>query len=219
MLTTLERPTNLRRIGLNQYPLVLGASPLGLVAAGYAVLHDCSFPLVQRDGSPMESYADQMRMSAAACVDALASNGVVDTSRIAAYGQSLGGFLVVTLAARPSPFKAVIARSGAYNRPMTPFGFVFEPRRYWEAVDTYVRVSPLTYIHAIDTPLLLIHGEWDDNETTTALQSKQLFDALCLVGTPTRYVELPCEGHLTGSVECARQAVAEMQAWCDRWMR
>jgi dipeptidyl aminopeptidase/acylaminoacyl peptidase len=216
--TTPARPTNLRRIGLNQYPLVLGNSPLGLVAAGYAVLHDCSFPLVQRDGSPMESYADQMRMNAAACVDALASTGVVDASRIAVYGHSLGGFLVVTLAARPSPFKVVIARSGAYNRPMTPFGFVFEQRRYWEAVDTYVRVSPLTYIKAIDTPMLLIHGEWDDNEVTTALQSRQLFDALCLVGTPARYVELPCEGHLSGSAECARQTVAEMQAWCERWL-
>jgi dipeptidyl aminopeptidase/acylaminoacyl peptidase len=101
---------------------------------------------------------------------------------------------------------------------MTPFGYLNEPRAYWEAVATYTRVSPVSVASRIEAPLLLIHGAWDENEATAPPQSRQLYEALRRVGTPTRYVHLPRECHGFGPAECARHAVAEMIEWCDRYV-
>jgi len=96
-------------------------------------------------------------------LDKLDSMGVIDRKRVCVSGHSYGAFMTANLLAHSDDFAAGIARSGAYNRSLTPFGFQSERRSFWEAPETYMRVSPFTYAHKINEPLLMIHGEADNN--------------------------------------------------------
>jgi dipeptidyl aminopeptidase/acylaminoacyl peptidase len=89
-------------------------------------------------------------------------------------------------------FKAGIARSGAYNRTLTPFGFQAEDRTYWQAPQLYYTMSPFSYADKIKTPLLLIHGDSDDNPTFP-INSERLYAAI--KGGTVRFVYLPYEAH------------------------
>src|SRR5690606_30824080 len=150
--------------------------PLAYLAQGYAVLDGPSMPIVgEGDAEPNDSYVRQLVASAQAAVDEVVRRGVADRNRIAIGGHSYGAFMTANLLAHSDLFRAGIARSGAYNRSLTPFGFQAEERNYWQASDTYHAMSPFNHAHRIDEPVLIIHGEEDNNSGTFPMQSERLF--------------------------------------------
>jgi dipeptidyl aminopeptidase/acylaminoacyl peptidase len=140
---------------------------------------------------------------------------VGDRRRFAVGGHSYGAFTTANLLAHTNLFAAGIARSGAYNRSLTPFGFQAEERTYWEAPATYDRMSPFRFADRIDEPLLLIHGAADDNSGTYPIQTERLFGAMQGLGGKVRYVSLPAESHGYRARESALHVLWEQIRWLD----
>jgi dipeptidyl aminopeptidase/acylaminoacyl peptidase len=197
-----------------------GSSHLFLLTQGYAVLDDPSMPIVGVDGAePNDTYIQQLSASAKAAVDAVVGMGVADRDRIAVGGHSYGAFMTANLLAHTDLFRTGIARSGAYNRTLTPFGFQAEQRTYWEATDTYTEMSPFTYANRVNEPILLIHGEADDNSGTFPVQSERFYAALKGHGATVRYVVLPLEAHGYRARESVGHTLWEMTRWLDTYVK
>lgn len=195
----------------------VGASPVYFATQGWAVLMDAAMPVVGDTHTMNDTFVEQVVASATAAIDTLDAQGLIDRRRVVAGGHSYGAFMVATLLAHSNLLAAGIARNGAYNRSLTPFGFQQERRTYWEAPETYHRVSPFSHAHRIKAPLLLIHGEMDGNAGTHPMQSERLYAAVAGNGGTTRLVMLPCEGHAYRARESILHALAEMLAWARRW--
>ncbi|MFS0805492.1 S9 family peptidase [Brevundimonas phoenicis] len=197
-----------------------GSSHLFLLTQGYAILDNPTMPIIGRDGAePNDTYIEQLSASAKAAVDAVVALGVADRERIAVGGHSYGAFMTANLLAHTDLFKTGIARSGAYNRTLTPFGFQAEQRSYWEATETYNAMSPFTYANKVNEPILLIHGEADANSGTFPIQTERFYAALKGNGATARYVVLPKEDHGYRARELVGHTLYEMGAWLDRWMK
>lgn len=197
-----------------------GASHLFLLTQGYAILDGPAMPIVgEGDAEPNDSYIEQLVANAEAAVEAVVNLGVGDRERIAVGGHSYGAFMTANLLAHTSLFRAGIARSGAYNRTLTPFGFQQEQRSYWEAADTYHRMSPFTHADRLRATILLIHGAEDNNPGTYPLQSERFYHALKGHGATVRYVVLPHESHNYRARESVLHVLAEMVEWLDRWLK
>jgi dipeptidyl aminopeptidase/acylaminoacyl peptidase len=195
-----------------------GPSELFLTLAGYAVLDNASMPIVGDPKTVNDTYVEQLTADAKAAVDEAVRIGVTDPDRVAVGGHSYGAFMTANLLAHTRLFKAGIARSGAYNRTLTPFGFQSERRSYWEATDLYTKMSPFTYANAIKDPLLLIHGMADDNTGTFPIQSERLYAAIQGNGGTARLVMLPYEAHGYVGRETIETVLAEMTDWLNRWL-
>jgi dipeptidyl aminopeptidase/acylaminoacyl peptidase len=148
-------------------------------------------------------------------VDAVVDLGVAERDRIAVGGHSYGAFMTANLLAHSDLFRTGIARSGAYNRTLTPFGFQAEQRTYWEAVESYTEMSPFTHVRQITEPILLMHGEADDNTGTFPVQTERFYAALKGHGATVRYVVLPHEAHGYRARESVGHALWEMSRWLD----
>jgi dipeptidyl aminopeptidase/acylaminoacyl peptidase len=166
-----------------------------------------------------DSYVDQLVASAQAAVDKVVELGVADRDKIAVGGHSYGAFMTANLLAHSDLFKAGIARSGAYNRTLTPFGFQAERRTFWEVPEIYGKMSPFFFANKINEPILLIHGEADDNSGTFPIQSERLYMALKGHGATVRYVTLPYEAHGYTGRESVLHTLAEMVSWLDRYVK
>ncbi len=197
-----------------------GSSHLFLLTQGYAVLDNPSMPIVGRDGAePNDTYIEQLSASAKAAVDAVVGMGVAERGRIAVGGHSYGAFMTANLLAHTDLFATGIARSGAYNRTLTPFGFQAEQRTYWQAPETYNEMSPFAYADKINEPILLIHGEADDNQGTFPVQSERFYAALKGNGATVRYVVLPLEAHGYRARESVGHTLWEMTRWLDQTIK
>jgi dipeptidyl aminopeptidase/acylaminoacyl peptidase len=205
------------RLSPNSFTRLTGASPLFFLTQGWAVLMDATMPVVGDPEHMNDTYVEQIAASAKATIDALDARGVVDRKRVVVGGHSYGAFMTANLLAHTDLFAAGIARSGAYNRSLTPFGFQSERRNYWEATDVYTKVSPFTYANRIKAPLLLIHGEADNNSGTFPIQSERLFAAIQGTGGTARLVILPSEAHGYRARESVLHTLAEMLAWGEKW--
>jgi dipeptidyl aminopeptidase/acylaminoacyl peptidase len=204
----------------DRFPLLAWWSPLFFLAHGYAVLDDPAFPIVgEGTEQPNDTYVKQLVADANAAVEAVVSRGVADRSRIAIGGHSYGAFTTANLLAHTRLFRAGIARSGAYNRTLTPFSFQSEERTFWEARSTYIEMSPFTHADTIDDPLLLVHGMEDDNQGTYPIQSERLFAALDGLGKTARLVMLPHEAHGYRARESVLHMLWEMDHWLDRYVK
>ena len=204
----------------NRFTRPGGISHLFLLTQGYAVLDDPSMPIVGVGGAePNDTYIEQLTASAEAAVNAVVELGVADRDRIAVGGHSYGAFMTANLLAHTDLFRTGIARSGAYNRTLTPFGFQAEQRTYWEAGDTYTEMSPFTYADRVNEPILLIHGEADDNSGTFPVQSERFYMAIKGHGGTVRYVTLPGESHGYAARESNMHVVAETLAWFDKYVK
>ena len=204
----------------NRFTRPGGISHLFLLTQGYAVLDDPSMPIVGVEGAePNDTYIEQLSASASAAVDAVVGMGVADRDRIAVGGHSYGAFMTANLLAHTDLFRTGIARSGAYNRTLTPFGFQAEQRTYWEAGDTYTEMSPFTYANKVNEPILLIHGEADDNSGTFPVQSERFYAALKGNGANVRYVVLPLEAHGYRARESVGHTLWEMTRWLDQYVK
>lgn len=195
-------------------------SPVFWAVRGYAILENAQFPVVgEGDREPNDTYVEQLVANARAAIRAVDAMGVVDPVRVAVMGHSYGAFMTANLLAHSDLFAAGIARSGAYNRTLTPFGFQAEERTYWEAKEVYLGMSPFHYAEKIDEPILLIHGEADNNPGTFTLQSERLFQAIKGLGGRARLVLLPYESHGYAARENILHMLWEMDAWLERFVR
>ncbi len=190
------------------------------VARGYAVFDNLGMPIVGKDGKePNDTFIEQLVSNAKAAIDTLVSMKVADPKRIAIGGHSYGAFMTANLMAHCDLFAAGIARSGAYNRSLTPFGFQSEERNYWEAQDVYNKMSPFNYANKINEPLLLIHGEADNNSGTFPIQSERLYAAIKGHGGTTRLVLLPYESHGYRARQSIMHVTWEMDNWLEKYVK
>ncbi|GAB2791236.1 dipeptidyl aminopeptidase/acylaminoacyl peptidase [Hymenobacter luteus] len=195
-------------------------SPVFWVTQGYAVLQGTSIPIVgEGTKQPNDTYVEQLTASAKAAIDEGKRLGVVDPNRVAVMGHSYGAFMTANLLAHTNLFKAGIARSGAYNRTLTPFGFQGEERTFWEAPEVYNAMSPFNFANKIKTPILLIHGEADNNSGTFPIQSERFYNALKGHGATVRYVVLPAESHGYAARESIMHMLWEMNTWLDTYVK
>ncbi|NJC25914.1 alpha/beta hydrolase family protein [Neolewinella antarctica] len=201
----------------HQFTRISPLAPLPFLAAGFAVFDDFAMPIVgEGDVEPNETFVEQVRMNAEAAVKTLVDAGVADPERIYVGGHSYGAFMTAHLLAHTDLFAGGIARSGAYNRTLTPFGFQAEERSLWEVPDTYIKLSPFMYADKIDAPLLLIHGEEDSNSGTYPVQSRRLFKALNALGKTARLCLLPYEDHGYAAEESILHMLWEMETWMSK---
>jgi dipeptidyl aminopeptidase/acylaminoacyl peptidase len=196
----------------------MGSDPVWFVLRGYAVLQNATMPVIGDPETMNDSYVEQITRAAAAHIQALTDMGIADPGQVAVGGHSYGAFMTANLLAHTDLFAAGIARSGAYNRSLTPFGFQTERRNFWEATDVYDRVSPFRYADKISAPLLLVHGERDANSGTFPIQSERLFQAIQGTGGTARLVVLPHESHGYIARESVLHVLAEQFRWLDRWL-
>ena len=203
-----------------RYPRIGWGSPVFFTATGYAVLENASIPIVgEGKQEPNDTYVEQLLAGAKAAVDSGAALGVVDPKRVAVMGHSYGAFMTANLLAHTTMFRAGIARSGAYNRSLTPYGFQAEERTYWQDPKLYYELSPFSYADKIKTPLLMIHGEADDNQGTFPIQSDRFYVALKGQGATVRLVFLPLEAHHYMAHESLDHMLWEMNRWLDTYVK
>jgi dipeptidyl aminopeptidase/acylaminoacyl peptidase len=203
-----------------EFPFLWWGSPIPFVTQGYAVLENATIPIIgEGQAEPNDTYVDQLVASAQAAIDEGVRLGVVDRHRVAVMGHSYGAFMTANLLAHSDLFKAGIARSGAYNRTLTPFGFQNEERTYWQAPEVYYKMSPFSYADKIKTPILLIHGEADNNSGTFPLQSERLFSAIKGQGGTVRFVLLPLEAHGYAGRESVLHMFWEMNNWMNTYVK
>lgn len=203
----------------NTFTYFRDASPLFLLTKGHAVLMNATMPIVGDPETMNNTFVEQTVASGRAAIDYLDSLGIIDRRRVGVGGHSYGAFMTATLLAHSDDYAYGIARSGAYNRTLTPFGFQSERRSFWEAPDVYMRVSPFSYAHRINEPILLIHGEADNNSGTFPMQSERLFQAIKGNGGTARLVMLPHESHSYRARESVLHVVAEMLEWAERYTK
>ncbi len=195
-------------------------SPLLWLVHGYAVFDDPSLPIVgEGDAEPNDTYVKQLVAGAQAAVDEVVRRGVADRNRIGVGGHSYGAFMTANLLAHCDLFRAGIARSGAYNRTLTPFGFQSEERTFWQSPECYITMSPFTHADKINEPILLIHGEADNNPGTFTIQSERFYHALKGQGATARLVLLPHESHGYQARESLLHMAWEMTQWLDTYVR
>ena len=189
------------------------------VLHGYALLDNAAMPIIGDAETVNNTYVEQLVMDAQAAVDKAVEMGVVDRDRVGVFGHSYGAFMTANLLAHSKLFRAAVAESGAYNRTLTPFGFQSEGRTFWEAPDVYTKMSPFWFADKIKTPILLIHGEADDNTGTYPIQSERMFAAIRGNGGTVRLVMLPAEAHGYRGKETIEHVLYEELTWFDKYLQ
>jgi dipeptidyl aminopeptidase/acylaminoacyl peptidase len=206
-------------VGSSQrFTTISGASHVFYTLEGYAVLEP-TMPIVGPTKTVYDTFVEQLVANARAAIDKAVEMGITDPNRVGVIGHSHGGLMTADLLAHCDLFRAGIARSGAHNKTLTAFGFQNEHRTLWEALDTYIKVSPLFYANKIKDPLLLIHGERDANPGTVPMQSERLYEAVRGNGGVARLVMLPLESHGYTARESVEHTLYEMITWFDRYVK
>jgi dipeptidyl aminopeptidase/acylaminoacyl peptidase len=204
----------------NTFTYLSYGNPIYWVTRGYAVLDDAAFPIVgEAEEQPNDTFVAQLVDNAKAAIDAVDALGYIDRRKVAVGGHSYGAFMTANLLTHSDLFAAGIARSGAYNRTLTPFGFQSEERNYWEAPQVYNSMSPFMHVDKMKTPMLLIHGEADDNSGTHTMQSERYFQALKSFGAPARLVILPLESHGYVARENVLHLLWEQDQWLEKYVK
>ncbi len=203
----------------HRFTTIGGMSHLFFLLSGYVVLDNTTMPVVGDPKTVNDTFLDQVVASAKAAIDKADELGVIDPKRVGVGGHSYGAFMTANLLAHSTLFKAGIARSGAYNRTLTPFGFQSERRTLWEAPEMYLKVSPFMSANKFNAPILLIHGEADNNSGTFPIQSERLYAALKGNGQTARYVTLPLEAHGYIARESIEHTLWEMLHWFDKHLK
>ncbi|WP_179005691.1 prolyl oligopeptidase family serine peptidase [Winogradskyella forsetii] len=204
----------------NEFVYPYWGSPIYWVTKGYVVLDDAAFPIIgEGEEEPNDTFRTQLVANAKAAIDAVDDLGYIDRNKVAVGGHSYGAFMTANLLSHSNLFAAGIARSGAYNRTLTPFGFQSEERSYWDSPETYYTMSPFMHADKMKTPLLLIHGVADNNSGTYPLQSERYFNALKGLGAPVRLVMLPKESHGYRAKESIMHMLWEQDQWLEKHVK
>jgi dipeptidyl aminopeptidase/acylaminoacyl peptidase len=203
----------------NRFISFRGASVKYLALQGYAVLANASIPVIGDPETVNETYIEQLLKSVEAAIDFLDDKKIIDSQRVGVIGHSYGAFMVANILAHSDLCCAGVAKSGAYNRTLTPFGFQSERRILWQAKDFYVEISPFMNADKINEPLLLIHGENDPISGTFPMQSRRMYQALKGQGATAKLVVLPYEGHGYYAKESNLHVLAEIIEWFDKYVK
>ncbi|MGH9759474.1 MAG: alpha/beta hydrolase family protein, partial [Blastocatellia bacterium] len=203
----------------NRFTTIFGPSELFFLLQGYAVLDNTAMPVVGDPDTVNNTYVEQIVADSKAAIDKAAEIGVTDQDRVGVGGHSYGAFMTANLLAHSDLFRAGIARSGAYNRTLTPFGFQSERRTFWQAPDLYMKMSPFAYADKIKEPLLMTHGEADNNSGTFPIQSDRMYQAIRGHGGTVRLVRLPDEAHGYSALESVEDVLYEMINWFDKYVK
>ena len=204
----------------NSFTYLSYGNPIYWVTRGYAILDDAAFPIVgEGDKQPNDTFVQQLVANAKAAIDAVDNLGYIDRKKVAVGGHSYGAFMTANLLSHSDLFAAGIARSGAYNRTLTPFGFQSEERSYWKAPEVYNTMSPFMNADKMKTPMLIIHGEADNNSGTHTMQSERYFQALKSFGAPVRMVILPKESHGYAAKENILHLLWEQDRWLEKYVK
>ena len=203
----------------NRFTSISGISHLFLLTQGYAILDEATMPVVGSPELANDTFIEQVVASAQAAIDKAVEMGVTDRNRVGVGGHSYGAFMTANLLAHSTMFRTGVARSGAYNRTLTPFGFQNERRTFWEAPEIYMTMSPFAAADKIKAPILLIHGDADNNPGTFPIQSERLYHAIRGNGGTVRYVTLPHESHGYIARESVEHTLWEMVTWFDRYVK
>jgi dipeptidyl aminopeptidase/acylaminoacyl peptidase len=203
----------------NRFTTISGYSHLFLLLSGYAVLDNPTMPIIGAGETANDTYVEQLVASAQAAIDKVVDMGVGDRDRIGVGGHSYGAFMTANLLAHSRLFRAGFAESGAYNRSLTPFGFQNERRTFWEVPELYAKMSPFWYAKDVKDPILLMHGEADDNSGTFPIQSERFYMALKGHGATVRYITLPFEAHGYAARETLLDVLAERLSWFDKYVK
>jgi dipeptidyl aminopeptidase/acylaminoacyl peptidase len=203
----------------SRFTRIAGSSHLTLLTQGYAVMDAATMPVIGDAETMNNTFIDQIVAAAQAAIDKAVEMGVADGKHVAVGGHSYGAFMTANLLAHSDLFQAGLARSGAYNRTLTPFGFQAERRALWEAKDVYYGISPFLHANKIKAPILLVHGEADNNSGTFPIQSKRMYQAIKGNGGTVRLVMLPNESHGYRALESVLHVQAEMIEWFDRFLK
>jgi dipeptidyl aminopeptidase/acylaminoacyl peptidase len=195
-------------------------SPLIMLSYGYAVLSGPTMPIIgEGDKEPNDTYIKQLVSSAQAAADEMVKREITTRDQMAIGGHSYGAFMVANLLAHSDIYQAGVARSGAYNRTLTPFGFQAEERTFWEAPEVYFAMSPFMHTQKVNEPILLIHGEADNNSGTFPVQSKRYYHALKGHGATAKLVMLPHESHGYRARESVMHMLWETANWLDTYVK
>lgn len=190
------------------------------VTKGYAVLDDAAFPIIgEGKTEPNDTFIPQLVANGKAAIDAVDKLGYIDRNKVAVGGHSYGAFMTANLLTHSKDYACGIARSGAYNRTLTPFGFQSEQRNYWDVPNIYNTMSPFMNADKMKTPLLLIHGEADNNPGTFTLQTERYFQALKNLGAPVRMVLLPKESHGYAAKESILHTLWEQDQFLEKCLK
>jgi dipeptidyl aminopeptidase/acylaminoacyl peptidase len=203
----------------HRFTMMSGYSELFFLLDGYAVLENVAMPVVGTIDVVNNTYVEQIVADSKAAIDKAAEMGVIDPNRVGVGGHSYGAFMTANLLAHSNLFRAGIAESGAYNRTLTPFGFQTERRSFWEAQDTYLRMSPFMFADKIKAPVLLVHGEADDNSGTFPIQTERMYEAIRGNGGRVRLVFLPNEAHGYRAKETIEHLLWEKFTWFDKYVK
>lgn len=204
----------------NQFTFPNYGSPIYWVTRGYVVLDDAAFPIIgEGTTEPNDSFIAQLVANAEAAINAVDALGYIDRTRVAVGGHSYGAFMTANLLTHCDLFACGVARSGAYNRTLTPFGFQSEERSYWDVPEVYNTMSPFMTADQMNHPLLLVHGEADNNPGTFTLQSERYFNALKGLGKPARLVILPKESHGYAAIENILHLLWEQDQWFEKYLK
>jgi len=201
------------------FTTLVGPSHLFLLLQGYAILDGATMPIVGDPEKVNDTFVEQLVASAKAAIDKADEMGVIDRKRVAVGGHSYGAFMTANLLAHSDLFRAGVARSGAYNRTLTPFGFQSERRTLWEAPETYLKMSPFMHADKIKAPLLLIHGAADNNDGTFPIQSERMYQAIKGNGGTVRFVSLTHEAHGYAARESVEHTLYETVTWLDKHVK
>lgn len=190
------------------------------VTKGYAVLDDASFPIIgEGNKEPNDNFIEQLVANGRAAIDAVDQLGYIDRTRVAVGGHSYGAFMTANLLTHSQDFACGIARSGAYNRTLTPFGFQSEQRNLWDVPEVYNAMSPFYTAHKMKKPILLVHGEADNNPGTFTLQTERYFQAIKGLGGNARMVILPKESHGYFAKENILHLLWEQEQFLDKHLK
>ncbi len=190
------------------------------VTRGYAVLDDAAFPIIgEGTTEPNDTFIKQLTENAEAAIKAVNDLGYINDKKVAVGGHSYGAFMTANLLTHTKLFACGIARSGAYNRTLTPFGFQSEQRNYWEVPAIYNEMSPFMNAEKMKTPLLLVHGEADNNPGTFTLQTERYFQALKGLGAPARMLILPKEQHGYAAKENIFHLLWEQDQFLEKYLK
>jgi dipeptidyl aminopeptidase/acylaminoacyl peptidase len=203
----------------NRFTTVTGYSHLFLLMSGYAIFDNPTMPIIGAGETANDTYVEQLVSDAQAAIDKVVDMGVGDRDRIGVGGHSYGAFMTANLLAHSRLFRAGFAESGAYNRSLTPFGFQSERRTFWEVPELYEKMSPFWYANQVKDPILLMHGEADDNSGTFPIQSERFYMALKGHGATVRYETLPFEAHGYAGRETLLHILAERINWFDKYVK
>lgn len=190
------------------------------VTKGYAVLDDAAFPIIgEGKTEPNDTFIQQLAANGKAAIDAVDKLGYIDRTKVAVGGHSYGAFMTANLLTHTNDYACGIARSGAYNRTLTPFGFQSEQRNYWDNPGIYNTMSPFMNADKMKKPLLLIHGDADNNPGTFTLQTERYFQALKNLGAPVRMVLLPKESHGYAAKESILHVLWEQDQFLEKCLK